>query len=110
MASGAKSEQLAATYLAQQGLVLVEANFRCRLGEIDLIMRHGLTLVFIEVRQRSSRQFGGAIASIDLRKQHKLIVTAQFYLARLDRLPPCRFDVLLIQGEAIEWLRDAFSA
>lgn len=110
MASGGAAEQLAAAYLVRQGLVLVECNFRCRLGEIDLIMRDRQTLVFIEVRQRASLRFGGAIASIDQRKQQKLIVTAQLYLARLPRTPPCRFDALLVQGERIEWIRDAFSA
>ncbi|MHB1676171.1 MAG: YraN family protein [Sulfuriferula sp.] len=108
MASGANAEQLAAAYLIRQGLVLVERNFRCRLGEIDLIMREGQTLVFVEVRQRTSQKFGGALASIDSRKQQKLIATAQWYLTRLPRTPPCRFDALLIQGGAINWVRDAF--
>nr|WP_124949791.1 YraN family protein [Sulfuriferula thiophila] len=107
---GAAAEQTAADYLTQQGLVLVERNFRCRLGEIDLIMRDGQTLVFIEVRQRASQQFGGAAGSIDGRKQQKLIATAQQYLARLGKTPPCRFDALLLQGQSMEWIRDAFGA
>lgn len=107
---GAVAEQTAADYLIGQGLVLVERNFRCRLGEIDLIMKDGDILVFIEVRQRASQQFGGAIASIDSRKQQKLIATAQLYLARLSQTPPCRFDAVLLQGETLRWIRDAFGA
>ncbi len=107
---GAAAEQVAADYLIQQGLVLVERNFRCRLGEIDLIMRDGQTLVFVEVRLRASSQFGGAAASIDGRKQQKLIATAQMYLTRLSKTPACRFDALLMQGDAMHWIRDAFSA
>lgn len=107
---GAVAEQTAADYLIQQGLVVVERNFRCRLGEIDLIMRDGNTLVFIEVRQRASQQFGGAIASIDSRKQQKLIATAQLYLTRLSKTPLCRFDAVLLQGETLRWIRDAFGA
>ncbi len=110
MANGIKAEQRAADYLLAQGMTLCERNFRCRTGEIDLIMRDGATLVFVEVRQRSSLKFGGAIASIDRRKQQKLIVAAQFYLSRLTNFPPCRFDALLIEGNTIKWLRDAFGA
>jgi putative endonuclease len=107
---GAAAEQTAAEYLTRHGLVLVERNFRCRLGEIDLIMRDGQTLVFVEVRQRASRQFGGAAASIDSRKQQKLIAAAQVYLAKLGKTPPCRFDALLLQGDGMSWIRDAFGA
>ncbi|ARU30477.1 YraN family protein [Sulfuriferula sp. AH1] len=107
---GAAAEQMAADYLARQGLTLVERNFRCRLGEIDLIMRDGQTLVFVEVRQRASRQFGGAAASIDSRKQQKLVATAQLYLAKLGKMPPCRFDAVLMQGQSVQWIRDAFGA
>lgn len=107
---GAAAEQAAADYLARQGLTLVERNFRCRLGEIDLIMRDGQTLVFVEVRQRASQQFGGAAASIDSRKQQKLVATAQLYLAKSGKMPSCRFDAVLMQGQTIQWIRDAFGA
>lgn len=107
---GAIAEQMAADYLIKQGLILIERNFRCRLGEIDLIMRDGATLVFVEVRQRASELFGGAAASIDSRKQQKLIATAQFYLARLSKTPPCRFDAVLMQGASLHWISNAFSA
>ena len=110
MTNGALAEQLAERYLVRQGLRLIERNFRCRLGEIDLIMRDGAAMVFVEVRQRSNSRFGGAIASIDLRKQQKLIAAAHYYLANSTVLPPCRFDALLIEGDAINWIRDAFSA
>lgn len=74
-------------------------------------MQEGETLVFVEVRKRSSNQFGGAAASIDQRKQAKLVATAQFYLATLKAIPPCRFDAVLINGnDEIEWLKNAFEA
>ncbi|BBP05807.1 UPF0102 protein [Sulfuriferula plumbiphila] len=109
-ASGPQAEQAAALYLARHGLQLVEKNYRCRFGEIDLIMRAGATLVFVEVRSRRSRAFGGAAASIDMRKQHKLIAAAQHYLGQLGKPPPCRFDALLFDGDEIEWIPNAFGA
>jgi len=106
---GARAESVAASYLQQHGLKLVESNYRSRFGEIDLILRDGETLVFAEVRQRSSNNFGGAAASIDARKQQRLILTAQHYLASLPRIPPCRFDALLLDAaENIEWVKNAF--
>jgi len=90
----------------------VQANYRCRFGEIDLIMQDGPVLVFVEVRLRRRLDFGGAAASIDARKQHKLILTAQHYLSRVAPMPPCRFDALLLADAAdagsIEWLKGAF--
>jgi putative endonuclease len=106
---GARAELLAAQFLQRHGLKLVEANYRSRFGEIDLILREGETLVFAEVRQRSSSKFGGAAASIDKHKQQRLILTAQHYLASLSRIPPCRFDALLLDAaENIEWVKNAF--
>lgn len=111
MKPGAEAEQLAASYLQRQGLTLVETNYRCRFGEIDLILRDGPTLVFAEVRQRSRSDFGGAAASIDGRKQQRIILAAQHYLATLSRMPPCRFDAVLLDAAAqIEWMKDAFRA
>ena len=110
---GAQAEQLAAQYLQQQGLKLIEQNYRCRFGEIDLIMRDGTTVVFIEVRMRHHVGFGGAAASIDARKQKRIISTAQQYLAGLVRVPPCRFDAVLLddaQGSRMQWLKNAFDA
>ncbi len=110
---GAQAEHWAENYLLSQGLKLIERNYRGRFGEIDLIMRDKETLVFVEVRQRSSSHFGGAAASIDLHKQQKLIRTAQQYLAHLAHTPPCRFDALLMtdaEGRDAEWVKNAFDA
>ena len=109
MKSGAQAEQLAARFLQRHGLTLIETNYRCRFGEIDLILCDGASLVFAEVRQRSRGDFGGAAASIDIRKQQRLIHTAQQYLASLPRIPPCRFDAVLLDGAGnIEWVKNAF--
>lgn len=109
MKPGAQAEQIAAQYLQKHGLKLVQTNYRSRFGEIDLILHDGETLVFAEVRQRSRGDFGGAAASIDSHKQHRLILTAQHYLASITRTPPCRFDaVLLDAAENIEWVKNAF--
>ena len=112
MTSGAQAEQTAARWLQNHGLTLISTNYRCRFGEIDLILRDGNTLVFAEVRLRSRKDFGGAAASIDARKQSKLIRAAQHYLATLPVTPPCRFDALLLDtpdgNNEIEWLKNAF--
>jgi putative endonuclease len=108
---GGQAEQLAAQYLQQHGLKLIEQNYRSRYGEIDLIMIDGTTVVFIEVRLRQHAGFGGAAASIDARKQKRIISTAQQYLAGLVHMPPCRFDAVLLddaQGERMQWLKNAF--
>lgn len=113
ISSGALAEQLAAQYLTEQGLKLLHANYRCRFGEIDLIMQDAETHVFVEVRLRSSAKFGGAAASIDARKQAKLLKTAHFYLAQFKCIPSCRFDAILLQSadiNKIEWVKNAFSA
>lgn len=110
---GAQAEQWAVRYLQQQGLKPVAQNYRSRFGEIDLIMRDGATLVFVEVRLRRNAGFGGAAASIDARKQQRIIRTAQQYLAAAAHTPPCRFDAVLMddaQGSNAQWLRNAFEA
>ena len=109
MKPGAQAEQDAAQYLQKNGLKLIQTNYRSRFGEIDLILRDGETLIFAEVRQRSRSDFGGAAASIDARKQQRLILTAQHYLTTLPRIPPCRFDAVLLDGaDNIEWVKNAF--
>jgi putative endonuclease len=110
-ARGEDAENLAAAFLQRAGLTLVERNYRCRFGEIDLIARDGATLVFVEVRMRSSERFGGAAASITAAKRAKLLRTARFYLAGVARAPACRFDALLVNGrnDSIEWLKNAFA-
>jgi putative endonuclease len=111
--TGAQAEQWAVQYLRQQGLELVVQNYRSRFGEIDLIMRDGAVLAFVEVRLRRNADFGGAAASIDTRKQQRIIRTAQQYLTYLAKTPPCRFDVVLmddVQGKQVQWLKNAFDA
>jgi len=111
--NGAEAERWAANFLQRQGLQLVTQNFRSYFGEIDLIMQDAAALVFIEVRQRNSADYGGAAASIDRHKQHRLIRTAQLYLARLGHTPPCRFDVVLMddtKGLNVQWIKNAFDA
>ena len=113
ISQGAHAEQRAAQYLQQQGLRLVVQNYRGRFGEIDSIMQDDTTLVFIEVRLRHNSSFGGAAASIDSRKQQRIISTAQQYLASLARIPACRFDVVLLDGveeRNMQWLKNAFDA
>lgn len=110
---GAQAEQQAAHYLQQHGLKLLAQNYRCRMGEIDLIMQDYDTLVFVEVRLRSNPTFGGAAASIDSRKQQRIIRTAQHYLASLSHIPRCRFDAVLMEdaeGKSVQWLKNAFAA
>src|SRR5512141_2069475 len=108
-AAGAAAEALAARFLAQRGLTIVERNWRRRCGELDLVARDGDTLVFVEVRLRTRRDFGGAAASITAAKRARMAAAAGLYLARLPRTPPCRFDAVLLDAldpERIEWLQD----
>jgi putative endonuclease len=109
-ARGQHGENLAAAFLERQGLEVVERNYRCRFGEIDLIARDGKILVFVEVRMRANTSFGGAAASITAVKRGKLTRAARHYLAGVARMPACRFDALLVSGpeSAIEWIRNAF--
>lgn len=105
------AERCAEEFLRRRNLVLLERNYRCRFGEIDLVMRDGVTLVFVEVRMRASNKFGGAGASITSQKKLKLLRAARHYLASLSGEPPCRFDAVLLSnssGANIEWLKDAF--
>jgi len=104
-------------HLLAKGLTLVQRNYRvargphARGGEVDLIMRErDGTLVFVEVRARGSAAFGGAAASVSAAKQRSLVLAAQHFLCGLRTAPPCRFDVIAIDGDRIEWLRGAFDA
>lgn len=121
---GDAAESAAASYLQRAGLVLLERNFRTPGrggGEIDLVMRaRDGTLVFVEVRQRTSASHGGAGGSIGFTKQQRIVLAARHYLMRFASAPPCRFDVVLVQGAIgsrglqasapIEWLQAAFDA
>ena len=105
---GENAEERAARYLAEQGLRIVARNYRTRLGEIDLVAEDGATLVFVEVRLRSRDDFGGAAASITPGKQSRIVAAARKYLMGFRREPPCRFDVVTLNGGETEWLRAAF--
>jgi putative endonuclease len=116
-AAGEAGEARALAHLLGHGLVLVQRNYRvargpqARGGEVDLIMRErDGTLVFVEVRARRSASFGGAAASVSATKQRRLVFAAQCFLQSLRSVPPCRFDVIAIDGDRIEWLRGAFDA
>ena len=110
MTRGDSAEARAAAFLEGRGLRIIARNYRCRFGEIDLIAQSGATTVFVEVRARTSEQFGGAAGSITAAKRKKLIATARHYLARQGTHCACRFDVVLLSGNPsrIEWIADAF--
>lgn len=111
---GKKGEALARDYLGRQGLVPLENNYRCNLGEIDLVMRHGDTLVFVEVRQRKNTHYGSPLETVSVTKQRKLRRAAEHFL--LSRKIPARlglrFDVVGIVGmdssARIDWVQNAF--
>ncbi|MEM8766796.1 MAG: YraN family protein [Pseudomonadota bacterium] len=113
---GAWAEDLAAGHLQAQGLELLTRNYRRKYGELDLVMRDGDVLVYVEVRYRASNRFGGSLASITAQKQRRLINAAQSYTSgrRSLRSRPARFDVVAITGPpsapALRWIRNAFSA
>lgn len=114
-ATGSAGEDLALAYLRRNGLRLITRNYRCRQGEIDLVMLDGSTLALVEVRYRSRHDFGGAAASVTRRKQRRLILAAKHLrVARSElRRYAARFDVVALDGAvenpAIEWIRNAFS-
>ncbi|MGD8618181.1 MAG: YraN family protein [Gammaproteobacteria bacterium] len=111
---GREAETLAWQYLQSRGLRLLQRNYRCRRGEIDLVLQDQDSLVFVEVRYRRESRFGSGAESVDRRKQSKLIACAQHYLQAYPRIArqPCRFDVVSVDGSggAIEWIRNAFGA
>ena len=111
---GNAAEDAALAHLLAAGLQLVERNYRTPGrggGEIDLVMREaGGTLVFVEVRARAGTTHGGAAASVGGVKQRRIVLAARHYLMRHKSPPPCRFDVVAIDGDHIEWLKAAFDA
>ncbi|WP_346286896.1 YraN family protein [Zoogloea sp.] len=113
---GAAAEALAENYLSACGLVILARNVRCRGGEVDLIARDRGCIVFVEVRLRSNRRFGGAAASITATKQQRVILAARYWLAGAGRrhaAQPCRFDAVLLDSlepPRLEWIRGAFDA
>ena len=113
--TGKHAEMQACKYLKKEGLQLKSRNFSCAIGEIDLIMLHNETLVFIEVRYRNNRYFGNGAETVDFRKQKKIISTALYFLKQNGYTNKnCRFDVISIttlnDRYDIEWIKDAFQA
>ena len=109
---GMAGEEAAKKFLLTKGLRWITSNYHCRFGEIDLIMQDGVYLVFIEVRQRCSMTYGGALASVTWAKQKKLIKSAQHYQwTQKMSENPCRIDVLTLQGTPpkIDWIKNAIS-
>jgi putative endonuclease len=112
---GAWAEDLACKHLIDHGLRLVTRNYRCRHGEIDLVMRDGRTIAFVEVRLRNRTDYGTGAESVDARKQARLLSSAEHYLQRhATLLAKCRFDVVSIlesgNTHRLEWIRNAFNA
>jgi len=114
---GDEGEQAALAHLLGRGLTLVRRNYRvaagphARGGEIDLILRErDGTLVFVEVRRRAGLAYGGAAASIGATKQRRIVLAAMHFLRGQASPPPCRFDVVAIDGSRLEWLQGAFDA
>lgn len=118
--TGESAEQLAKQYLLGQGLEFITQNFRCKQGEIDLIMQHNCSIIFIEVRYRKQIRFGSGAESVNHTKQKKLIATALSYLQQnpVQANQPARFDVVSITSRStttgtqpdIDWIQDAFQA
>lgn len=113
-ARGDAGEEEAMAFLQAQGLRLLQRNYRTPGrggGEIDLIMQSpDGTVVFVEVRQRSRGDFGGAAATVGFQKQRRIIFAAQHYLLSWRQLPPARFDVVILEGQGPKWLQAAFDA
>ena len=108
--TGKKAEDLAAEHLRSRGMTVIERNFRAKVGEIDLVVQDGEEMVFVEVRARASRDFGGAAASVDASKRRKVVRAARVWLAARGWDGPCRFDVVAVEGGRLEHIPAAFEA
>jgi putative endonuclease len=107
--AGASSEDRAAAFLLRHGYRIVERNFRCKVGELDIVARDGETLVFVEVRSRRSDQYGSALDAVGVRKQQKVSRVAMLYIAwKRPRFDQARFDVVAITGGKIALIKDAW--
>lgn len=108
--TGAEWEKTAADYLAKQGMQILETNFRCRQGEIDLIGCHEGYLVFAEVKYRRGKGMGNALEAVDYRKQRRICLAADYYryLHGISEDTGIRYDVIGIQGTELKWIRNAF--
>ncbi len=111
---GDAAEDRALRYLQTQGLQLVHRNYRTPGrggGEIDLVMQGpDGTLVFVEVRHRAKANHGGALASVTASKQRRLVFAARYFLLHYTQMPPCRFDVVALEGDTLQWYKAAFDA
>jgi len=108
---GNDAEEKALQFLLGKGLTPVGRNFRCKQGELDLIMKDGRTLVIVEVRFRQSSHYGSALESITRSKQSRIITATQVYLSKQKLDCPLRFDAVAISGDGgIEWIPNAFSS
>ena len=115
--AGREAEAYALLYLQQHGLQLITQNWLCKRGELDLVMLDGDAVVFVEVRYRRHSGWGGAMGSVDSRKQERLIVAAQLFLQHEPQWAdyPCRFDVIAVDGDPhdaapLNWLKNAFDS
>jgi putative endonuclease len=112
--TGDAAEDRALHHLQAQGLELVQRNYRTPGrggGEIDVILRdRDGTLVFVEVRQRANLRYGGALASISVAKQRRIVFAARHFLMRWPQLPPCRFDVVAVEDDTLHWFKAALNA
>jgi len=113
-ARGAAIEQIAAQWLRQQGLTLVTQNHHVKGGELDLVMRDGDILVFVEVKHRTTTRYGHPLETVTHQKQQRLVRAARLYIARGGLSSPCRFDILAITGKSpdleFHWVKAAFDA
>ena len=107
---GADREMVAAAYLRQQGMVILEQNFRCRQGEIDIVCRDGIYLVFVEVKYRKNEEKGAPQEAVGIVKQKKICRVADYYrlVHSVGNDMDVRYDVVAIQGERITWIKNAF--
>ena len=113
---GAEAEDAACAWALARGMTLPARNVRYRFGELDLVLRDGPTIVFVEVRRRRASRFGDGAASIDRKKRRRVILAARAWLASRPRLAeaPCRFDVASVSGDddalRVKWIGTAFDA
>ena len=108
--TGSCYEELAAVCLQKKGYRIIERNYRCRQGEVDLVCRHGRYLVFVEVKYRSTGRMGGPLEAVDRVKQKRIRAAAVYYMfsPKIPEDCPCRFDVVGILGDQVELIQDAF--
>ena len=109
-ALGGEKEKLAASYLQKQGLSIIQMNYRCKIGEIDIIAREKDCLVFCEVKYRKNEDFGHPLEAVNFKKQHKITQTARYYMVtnKISETSEIRFDVVAILGDKITYVRNAF--